>query len=197
MPIAFSRRLGLPLASGAAALALVLGAVYLKFGGNDPGVPPGQEKTPVAASGKAEKAGTPVADSDLTSYSLRRQRVFYRTTQPAGTLIVSRKQRFLYLVQSNQFAVRYSIGVGPDCRGLVGLFRIKEKVGPESGAGASGANPFGSYALIFGERRAVHETTQPQNVGQSATVGCFHSWTPDIRELYEVARLDERVVVTD
>jgi lipoprotein-anchoring transpeptidase ErfK/SrfK len=43
----------------------------------------------------------------------------------------------------------------------------------------------------------VHETTQPQNVGQSATVGCFHSWTPDIRELYEVARLDERVVVTD
>jgi lipoprotein-anchoring transpeptidase ErfK/SrfK len=46
------------------------------------------------------------------------------------------------------------------------------------------------------ERRAVHETT-PQNVGQAATAGCFHSWTPDIRELYEVARLDERVVVTD
>ena len=126
MPIAFSRRLGLPLASGAAALALVLGAIYLKFGGNDPDLPRGQEKTPVAASGKAE---TPVADSDLTSYSLRRQRVFYRTTQPAGTLIVSRKQRFLYLVQSNQFAVRYSIGVGPDCSDLVGLFRIKEETG--------------------------------------------------------------------
>jgi hypothetical protein len=81
-------------------------------------------------------------------------------------------------MQPSQVAIRYAIGVGPDCASIAGLFRINQKLERASGdpsARGDTVNPSGFHALIFGERRAVHETTEPQNIGQSATTGCFCS----------------------
>ena len=41
-----------------------------------------------------------------------RQIVFFRSSEPAGTLVVHTAERFVYLVQGNNRALRYGIGVG-------------------------------------------------------------------------------------
>lgn len=193
-------RHGIIVAGVAAALLLAIGigALFISQRASKQALPIRHDQaasTPAAARPKAEV----VADNEKASYVLRKQMVFYRTTHPAGTLVVSRSQRFLYLVRPSQVAIRYAIGVGPDCAGLSGLFHIEEKLDRAVVASGGPAMPnlFGSHALMFGERRAVHETTQPQNIGQSATAGCFHSWNPDILDLYERVPVNERLVVMD
>ena len=44
----------------------------------------------------------------------QRQAVFFRTTEPPGTIVVHTSERFMYLVQGNNRAMRYGIGVGRD-----------------------------------------------------------------------------------
>ena len=142
------------------------------------------------------------------SYILRQQRVYYRTTQPTGTVIVARNQRFLYVVQPNQVAIRYAIAVGPECDGIGGLFRVTAKVtepgqveaGSAPASSRAGAKPgaaFDAPALYFGGTHAVHRAREPGRIGQAATHGCFQAWTQDIADLYERVPIDERVVVTN
>ncbi len=60
---------------------------------------------------------TPGVDSNdgfELPYEYRRQAVFYRTTEAPGTIIVNTHDRFLYLVQGNNRAIRYGVGVGRD-----------------------------------------------------------------------------------
>jgi lipoprotein-anchoring transpeptidase ErfK/SrfK len=165
--------------------------------------------TPPAATTSQPQSSNPeitLVDDEQASYVLRRQRIFYRTTHPPGTIIVSRSQRFLYLVQPNQSAIRYAIGTGPECENVTGLFRITEKVSlpGSSPAGAPAAAPlpkfvlseqFGPRALYFDGAHAVHGTAAPHQIGQSAPAGCFLSWKPDILDLYDRVQLNDRVVV--
>ena len=44
--------------------------------------------------------------------AFQRQAVFYRTNEPAGTIVVDTADRYLYLIQGNNRAIRYGIGVG-------------------------------------------------------------------------------------
>jgi lipoprotein-anchoring transpeptidase ErfK/SrfK len=144
------------------------------------------------------------------SYILRQQRVYYRTTQPAGTVIVARNQRFLYVVQPNQVAIRYAIAVGPECDGIGGLFRVTAKVmepnsgpieagsaSPRAGDKAKPGAAFDPPILYFGGAHAVHRASEPGRIGGAATHGCFQAWTQDIADLYERVPIDERVVVTN
>lgn len=150
-------------------------------------------------------AGAP-ADASHASYVLRRQRVFYRTTHPPGTIVVSLSQRFLYLVQPNQVAIRYAIGVGAECENMAGLFKVIEKVRQEN-ADATGApsaalksdagKRFGAPAVYFSAGRAVHGAIDPGSIGRSASSGCVQSWNEDIADFFDRVPLDERVVVTN
>src|SRR5262249_55767156 len=56
----------------------------------------------------------PVPREEQLSPALRRQMFFYRTSEPPGTIIVDTADRYLYLVQGNNRAMRYGIGVGRD-----------------------------------------------------------------------------------
>ena len=67
------------------------------------------------------------ADADVPFF-FRRQPVFYRTTYPVGTIIIDKQQHFLYLIQPNQVALRYGIGVGKPCAGVAGLRKVAGKV---------------------------------------------------------------------
>src|SRR3954469_13324959 len=60
---------------------------------------------------------------------LRRQMVFFRTSESPGTIIVHTQERFLYLVQPNNRALRYGIGVGREGFQWAGLKRIDRKAG--------------------------------------------------------------------
>lgn len=191
------RRRTVALASAAAILGIAIVGSYFAYQATRRATPVASAEPPRAA--RNEQKSQVVADSDMRSYILRRQRVFYRTTHPPGTIIVSRDQRFLYVVAPQQVAIRYAIGVGPECATIAGLFHVTQKLGPAAGApnAAAGTATPSAYALVFSEPRAVHETTEPQNIGQSATKGCFHSVQPDIADLYERVPLNERLVVTN
>jgi lipoprotein-anchoring transpeptidase ErfK/SrfK len=155
-------------------------------------------------------AATPTAvasaeDVAQPSYILRRQRVFYRTTHPPGTIAVSLNQKFLYLVQPNQVAIRYTIGIGPACDRIAGLFHVTEKV-PRPADSATARAPaaavlpeqsFSPPALYFDRGRAVHEATDPKAVGQTVRAGCFQSWEQDIADLFERISVNDRVVVAN
>src|SRR5215207_4752814 len=45
------------------------------------------------------------------SFALQRQVVFYRTTVVPGSIVVDRENRFLYLIDANNSARRYGIGI--------------------------------------------------------------------------------------
>lgn len=191
---------------GALAMVLLaLGYAYLAPQRQSPVASPSSPPRP-----PSKQAVLPVTDApspDLATeassapYVLRRQRVYYRSTHPVGTIIISRSQRFLYVVQPSQVAIRYAIGVGPECENVAGLFLISAKVDHpgtrESGPSLVSAGSIGPRALYFDQKRAVHGTSEPNSVGRSASFGCFHSWDSDIIELYQRVSLKERVVIAN
>src|SRR5258706_150048 len=54
----------------------------------------------------------PDAREEQLPASFQKQAVFYRTGEPAGTIIIDTANRYLYLIQGNNRAIRYGIGVG-------------------------------------------------------------------------------------
>src|SRR6202008_464717 len=67
-----------------------------------------------------------VAYTDLP-LAFRRQPTFYRTLQPVGTIIIDKLQHYLYLIQPNNVALRYGIGLGEQCTELAGLRHVASK----------------------------------------------------------------------
>lgn len=165
-----------------------------------------------AAPPAVQRAAEPEAPTAASPYVFARQPVYYRTTHPVGTIIVSKAQHFVYVVQPNVTAIRYGIGVGPECSGSAGLFRVSRKddhpgwgdpsaardvSAPSDNRSATENNPFGARALYFGEALSLHGTNQPTTVGGAAPFGCFPLANENIVELYERVPLQERVIITD
>jgi lipoprotein-anchoring transpeptidase ErfK/SrfK len=144
--------------------------------------------------------------------AFQRQLVFYRTTEPPGTIIVQTSERFLYLVQGNNRAIRYGIGVGRDGFQWAGLLKISRKAEwpdwrpppemierqpylPRFMAGGPG-NPLGARALYLGETvYRIHGTNQPQTIGQTVSSGCFRLVNPDVIDLFDRVPVGTKVVV--
>jgi lipoprotein-anchoring transpeptidase ErfK/SrfK len=141
-----------------------------------------------------------------------RQVVFFRSSEPPGTLVVHTSERFVYLVQGNNRALRYGIGVGREGFQWSGLVRINRKAEwpdwrpppemlarqpylPRFMAGGTG-NPMGARALYLGSTVfRIHGTNQPETIGQSISSGCFRLANGDIIDLYARVPLGTKVVV--
>jgi lipoprotein-anchoring transpeptidase ErfK/SrfK len=154
----------------------------------------------------------PDTSAEQLPAAYRRQLVFYRTTEAPGTIIVHTSERFLYLVQGNNRAVRYGIGVGRDGFQWSGLLKISRKAEwpdwrpppemierqpylPRFMAGGPG-NPLGARALYLGETiYRIHGTNQPQTIGQSVSSGCFRLVNPDVIDLFDRVPVGTKVVV--
>jgi len=144
--------------------------------------------------------------------ALQRQLVFFRTAEPAGTVVVFTSQRFLYVVQGNNRALRYGIGVGREGFQWAGLLKISRKAEwpdwtpppemiarqpylPRFMAGGPG-NPMGARALYLGSTiYRLHGTNQPQTIGHAVSSGCFRLVNDDIIDLYERVPVGTKVVV--
>ena len=142
----------------------------------------------------------------------QRQPVFYRTIEPPGTIIASTSQRFLYVVEGNNRAIRYGIGVGRVGFQWSGIHRITRKAEwpdwrpppemierqpylPRFMAGGPG-NPLGARALYIGRTvYRIHGTNQPQTIGHAVSSGCFRLTNPDIIDLYGRVPVGTKVVV--
>jgi lipoprotein-anchoring transpeptidase ErfK/SrfK len=154
----------------------------------------------------------PDSSAEQLPAAYRRQLVFYRTTEAPGTIIVHTSERFLYLVQGNNRAVRYGIGVGRDGFQWSGLLKVSRKAEwpdwrpppemiarqpylPRFMAGGPG-NPLGARALYLGETvYRIHGTNQPQTIGQSVSSGCFRLVNPDVIDLFDRVPVGTKVVV--
>ncbi|WP_454916981.1 L,D-transpeptidase [Xanthobacter sediminis] len=144
--------------------------------------------------------------------AFRRQPVYFRTTEKPGTIVIHTSERFLYLVQGDNRALRYGIGVGRDGFQWSGLKSIERKAEwpdwtpppemiqrqpylPRFMAGGPG-NPMGARALyIGGTVYRIHGTNQPQTIGYAVSSGCFRLVNSDIIDLYQRVPVGTKVVV--
>ena len=103
-------------------------------------------------------------------YVYLRQPVYYRTNHPVGTIVVDKSQSFLYVVRPSLSALRYGIGVGPECTDAAGLYQIVRKEewpGLKVAAGGRSAdeernkNPLGARALYLSKEYRIHGTNTP------------------------------------
>ena len=152
----------------------------------------------------------------------RRRRNSFRTncagrwsfSAPASrpTIIVHTQERFLYLVQPNNRALRYGIGVGREGFQWTGLKRIDRKAEwpdwtpppemiarqpylPRFMAGGPG-NPMGARALyISGTVYRIHGTNAPHTIGTAVSSGCFRLTNPELIDLYQRVPIGTKVVV--
>jgi len=144
--------------------------------------------------------------------NLKKQLVDYATREPAGTLIVDTPNTYLYLVQGNNRAIRYGIGVGREGFQWAGLKRIERKAEwpdwtppaemlqrqpylPRFMAGGPG-NPMGARAMYLGSTvYRIHGTNQPSTIGKFVSSGCIGMLNEDVSDLFDRVKVGTRVVV--
>jgi lipoprotein-anchoring transpeptidase ErfK/SrfK len=154
----------------------------------------------------------PTADEEQLDPKYQRTMVFYRTSEPPGTIIVQTSERFLYVVQPGGRALRYGIGVGRQGFQWQGLLKISRKQEwpdwtppeemiqrqpylPRWMAGGPG-NPLGARALYLGQTvYRIHGTNQPQTIGTAVSSGCFRLVNGDVIDLYDRIPVGTKVVV--
>jgi lipoprotein-anchoring transpeptidase ErfK/SrfK len=150
-------------------------------------------------------------DADVEAV-YRRQPVFFRTIEKPGTIIIDTSDRFLYLIQPNNVALRYGIGVGRDGFTWSGLLRISRKAEwpdwtpppemiqrqpylPRWMAGGPG-NPLGARALYLGQTvYRIHGTNAPETIGHAVSSGCFRLVNEDVEDLYARVPVGTKVIV--
>jgi lipoprotein-anchoring transpeptidase ErfK/SrfK len=154
----------------------------------------------------------PTPEEEQLSGPYERQVVFFRTNEAPGTIIIDTSQRFLYLVQPNNRAIRYGIGVGRDGFQWQGIQKISRKQEwpdwrpppemierqpylPRFMAGGPG-NPLGARALYLGQTvYRIHGTNQPQTIGHAVSSGCFRLVNEDVIDLFDRVPVGAKVVI--
>jgi len=154
----------------------------------------------------------PTPEEENLPPQFQRQLVFYRSVEQPGTIVVSTSERFLYIVQGNNRAMRYGIGVGREGFQWQGLLKISRKAEwpdwippPEMIArqpylprfmGGGPGNPLGARALYLGATiYRIHGTNQPLTIGHAVSSGCFRLVNKDVIDLYDRIPVGTKVVV--
>ena len=170
----------------------------------------------------------PAVTSDVTLVAIQRQPaqkyqrrvVRLETNERPGTIIVDTNNKFLYLVQSKDRAIRYGIGVGREGFGWSGVVKVSRKAewpgwtppkemirrearkGHKLPAYMEGGidNPLGSRALYLYRGRAdsgfrIHGTNQPWTIGQNMSSGCIRMMNKDVEHLYKRTPVGTKVIV--
>lgn len=144
--------------------------------------------------------------------------VSYRTNEPAGTIVINTKTKFLYLVMGHGEARRYGVGVGKPGFGWTGTHRIsrkaewpgwtppKEMIAREAAKGhylpvhmeGGPNNPLGARALYLGSTLyRIHGTNAPWTIGHNVSSGCIRMRNEDVLDLYDRVHVGTKVVVTN
>ena len=192
-------------------LRVALGAAVAVFVGVGAGA-----QTPVPGQDEMNIGDQPgyqpsPAEEQLTG-AYAKQEVFFRTTQSPGTIIIDTQDRFLYLIQGNNRALRYGIGVGRQGFTWSGLERISRKQEwpdwrpppemierqpylPRFMAGGPG-NPLGARAMYLGGTvYRIHGTNQPETIGHAVSSGCFRLVNADVIDLYNRVPVGTKVII--
>ena len=166
----------------------------------------------VAVNTQDQAASEPSPDEEQSGEASARQIVPFHTSEVPGTIIIDTGERYLYLVQLNDLAIRYGIGVGRVGFQWSGVERVSQKqewpdwrapsemVGrqpylPRFVAGGPG-NPLGARALYLGHSVfRIHGTNQPETIGHAVSSGCFRLDNADVIDLYDRVQVGAKVLV--
>ena len=210
-----------PLVVGVSALVAAIAIAALTYGfvvSKGPGVSAGV----TAPSQKAARAREDVVMADLKPgvdggstgdglpFAFQRQVVFYRTTVVPGSIVVDRENRFLYLIDANNSARRYGIGVAQECLKGGSFFRVTNKMEwpdwKSASANAKDADallvptgrpgsPLGARALLLDKPGLlIHGTNSPKTIGHLVASGCIRLVNDDVEDLYKRVSVETRVV---
>ncbi|MGE0340632.1 MAG: L,D-transpeptidase [Xanthobacteraceae bacterium] len=131
-----------------------------------------------------------------------------------GVIVISMKERALYLSLGNGQAIRYRVAVAKRGKQWYGTRYIDGKYVnpawapppevkrdfpnmPDMIPGGAHNNPMGVRALtLTGGEYAIHGTNRPNSVGRYASYGCFRMYNEDIVDLYERVAVGTPVIVT-
>jgi hypothetical protein len=175
--------------AGVAALLIIGGAVAYSYLPRNLSDMRSDRRTMASAQRSAPVAVAETAE-DKSTYVRMRQLVYYRTNQPVGTLVVDKNQTFLYVVRPNVSALRYNIGVGPECNALSGLYHVVRKEEPKQSGDALGAR-----VLYLDKDYRIHGSSAAIPPGKLA--GCIRLVDDDVIYLYDRTPLESRVVVAN
>jgi lipoprotein-anchoring transpeptidase ErfK/SrfK len=152
-------------------------------------------------------------------YPLRRRELKFETVEPAGTIIVDQKHRFLYHVSGGGKAMRYGVSVGKVSmawEGEVTINRMAEwpvwtpapyhlqalpsLIKWKDGMPGGLDNPLGARAMYLYKGdvdtiNRIHGGARPEQIGNRKTAGCIAMLNVDIVHLYSQVQVGTRVVM--
>lgn len=129
-----------------------------------------------------------------------------------GTIVISTKEKRLYLVLDDGTALKYGIGVGKQGFSWKGTQTISRKAEwpgwtppkemiarrPELPDHMDGGlnNPLGARALYLGSTLyRIHGTNEPNSIGKAVSSGCIRMANPDVMDLFGRVGVGTKVVV--
>ena len=200
-------------------LSMALGAVLLAGSLTLAGAAGAMPARPAAAPGGGHSRVV-LAAMKQAPQKYMRAKVRLQTSEPAGTIIVNTRTKYLYYVQGHGRAVRYGVGVGREGFGWSGVMHVGRKeewptwtppaqmVAREHRHGhniplfmkGGPGNPLGARALyLYHDGRdslfRIHGTNQPWSIGKNMSSGCIRMMNADVEDLYRRAHVGTRVVV--
>jgi lipoprotein-anchoring transpeptidase ErfK/SrfK len=171
-----------------------------------------ETRVPARAAAPAP-ASAPAATAVNPEYkAIPREVVDFKSDQAPGTIVVSTKERRLYLVMDGGKAMRYGVGVGRpgfEWGGTMTVTNKREwpdwvpppqmlqrrpdlprhmKGGPE--------NPLGARAMYLGSSLyRIHGSNEPDSIGQAVSSGCIRMTNDDVMDLYTRVKIGTQVIV--
>ena len=161
------------------------------------------------------------ADARAVEYKFRRREIDYQTQEPAGTIVVDPKHRFLYHVLGNGQATRYGVSVGKSSKAWSGEavikrmakwpvwvpapYHLEEKPSLSkyiNGMPGGPENPLGARAMYLYQGEVdtinrIHGGATPAQIGSKKTAGCIGMLNIDVIHLYDRVAVGTRVVMLD
>jgi lipoprotein-anchoring transpeptidase ErfK/SrfK len=181
---------------------------YRYYDYDDPSFEPYETREPTVEEMPRRLAGPPSAAGGrepvrrAMNPKFARTTVPYRGREPANSIVIDTKARFLYLVQGDGTAVRYGVGVGKEGFSWKGVEKISQKREwpdwrppaemrkrrPELPVHMAGGpdNPLGARALYLGSTLyRIHGSNEPWTIGQAVSSGCIRMTNEDVTDLYD------------
>ncbi len=169
-----------------------------------------------------EKFPIPAADLKRIPEKYYRRKVDYVSGEKPGTVIVDTNNFYLYLIQPNQKAMRYGVGLGRAGFEWSGRARIAwkqewpkwtppsemierqpelEMYSAENGGKPPGIdNPLGSRALYIFQGKVdtlyrIHGSPEYWTIGKAVSSGCVRMVNQDVIDLYNRVKGSPPIIV--
>jgi lipoprotein-anchoring transpeptidase ErfK/SrfK len=160
-----------------------------------------------------------ISEAKQVNYKFQRRDMEFDTVEPAGTIVVDPRKRFLYFVQGNGIATRYGVSVGKSAKAWTGevvikkmaewpvwtpspyhLEQIPSLIKHRNGMPGGPGNPLGARALYLYKGEVdtinrIHGAAKPSEIGNAKTAGCIALLNVDVIDLYARVQVGTRVVM--